>query len=72
MPKKVKVTLESGEAFIVASVEQIEHMIFTYRELAEQLDSESDKQAWRDVADQIEYWLQQTAYLEEVEDDDWN
>lgn len=71
MSKKAKVSLEPGDAYAVLTVDQWEHIISTYRTLAERLESSEDMQMWKDFADLLENWVLYSAYLNDEVEDEW-
>lgn len=75
MSKKTKTTvrLEPGEAYVVAPVEEFEHVILTYKQLAEEAENSVDRDKWLGSATLFEEWVDQT-YLgvpAEDEDEQW-
>jgi hypothetical protein len=73
MSKKLKsnVRLNDGEAYVVGSIEFWNHIAFTYRSLAEQFETEEDRIAWESVAEYIDGWVSESAYVSSLEDDGW-
>jgi hypothetical protein len=74
MSKKHRATikLEPGEAYIVGPIEELEYISFVYRNLAEQAETEEDRDRWLSSADWIDYQVHVTAVLDEAEDEEWS
>jgi hypothetical protein len=66
---KTKLNLEDGEAYVIAPLEFWEHMIETYRTLAE---DQKSPEYWLEAADFVSRWIATTLYVAPVEDDGWN
>ena len=71
---RAKVTLEEGEAYAVLPLERWEHVITTYRTLAERLDTTEGKEAWLELAAELEEWVFETLNLgdDEEPEDEWS
>jgi len=75
MPKtsKVKLTLEPHDAAVVAPVEFWDHLVATYRELANREEDEQGKAFWMEAVDHVNGWVEHTLFTPvPEEDDDWN
>lgn len=69
--QKVKITLEKGEAYMIASIEFWEHLIATYKILAEE-QGLKDQAYWLDAAGFISQWVTATQNIDpDPEDDEW-
>lgn len=61
---KEKVTLQVGEAYVIADQEFWNHVISMYESQAE--DSED---AWSEMANYVRSWVNDTLFIESEEDD---
>lgn len=71
MNRKKKVTLDEGEALVVATVGEWNHMIMVYRTLADRArenNGEESPDLWDDFADHIASWVEDTRYDYSYED----
>lgn len=67
--RKTKVSLENGEAYVIAPLEFWEHIIATYKTLAEEQDN---REVWLEAADFVSRWISHTLYIApEEEEDGW-
>lgn len=62
---KEKITLQTGEAYVVADKEFWNHVILMYES---QVESSNDD--WQQMADYIRSWIDATLVVEE-EEEDW-
>jgi hypothetical protein len=68
--KKISLKLLPGEAALVADVETLKHISATYRYMASECSSIEEAESWNNVAETIDYWVDETYYLGDVEDFD--
>lgn len=63
---KVKFDLESGEAYVIASVEFWDHLVNTFVSLAQESDN---SEGWYDCARHIREWTDATAFFGDQEEE---
>lgn len=74
MSRKFRATvkLEPGQAYIVGNLEDFEHIASVYRALAADANTDDDAAQYESMADWVQMWAHNTAFLSDEEEAEWN